>query len=37
MKNLSVDIDKKLDKLNVLGDVLTKETKFGLTLQEMYS
>lgn len=37
IKSLSEDIDKKLHKLEVLADVLTKETKFGLTLQEMYS
>ncbi len=37
VKRLSQDIDKKLNKLNILGNVLTKETDFGLTLQEMYS
>lgn len=37
IENISIDIDEKLNKLNILTNVLTKETKFGLTLQEMYS
>uniref|UniRef100_UPI0018AC5253 AAA domain-containing protein n=1 Tax=Clostridium cuniculi TaxID=2548455 RepID=UPI0018AC5253 len=37
IKSLSQDIDQKLNKLNVLGNVLTKENDFGLSLQEMYS
>ncbi|MBW9156945.1 AAA domain-containing protein [Clostridium tagluense] len=30
-------IDKRLEKLEALGNVLTKEQAFGLTLQKMYS
>lgn len=30
-------VDEKVNKLEVLGDVLTKEQDFGLTLQQMYS
>jgi superfamily I DNA and/or RNA helicase/very-short-patch-repair endonuclease len=30
-------VDEKLDKLNTLGNVLTQEQSFGLTLQDMYS
>lgn len=35
--NISKDIDKKLQYLEVLAEVLHKKRSFGLTLQEMYS
>ena len=37
IRNISESIDEKLEKLKVLGNILTKKTDFGLTLQEMYS
>ena len=37
LKSISSMIDERVEKLEALGDVLTKETSFGLTIQEMYS
>lgn len=37
IERISQDIDEKLNKLKILENILTKETDFGLTLQEMYS
>lgn len=37
LKTMSYIIDERVDKLKELGDVLTKKTSFGLTIQEMYS
>lgn len=34
---MSTIVDERLEKLNTLGNVLTKKQDFGLSLQEMYS
>lgn len=34
---MATRVDERLERLDVLGNVLTKEQSFGLTLQEMYS
>ncbi|MBU3188961.1 DUF4011 domain-containing protein [Clostridium bowmanii] len=34
---MSTIVDERLEKLNILGNVLTKKQDFGLSLQEMYS
>ncbi|MBU3113484.1 AAA domain-containing protein [Clostridium lacusfryxellense] len=37
ISSMATIVDHKLEKLTALGDVLTKDQNFGLTLQEMYN
>lgn len=37
ISSMSMSIDEKLNKLEMLGEILTQEQNFGLTLQQMYA